>query len=116
MGFLKQINDTDVECHVCNGNGIDKQGYITLLTVCHQCSVHGWVDWAAGAVKGSKHRPETDKEMQLRVAHQNIHTLRHKIIDIGMEAGFHLVVNIETINLHEHVMTMHPPLIKIGGT
>lgn len=115
MGFLKQNKDTNVKCYKCRGNGIINVDMWKYLAVCKRCGGHGWVDWVAGAVEGSIHKPNTSKEIQLRVAHQNIDNLRHKIIDIGMGVGVHLVVNIKTIDYNERTMAMMPSLIKLGG-
>lgn len=117
MGSLSTNENLDVECHMCRGNGIDTKGYFAMLTVCHKCNGHGYVDWIAAAVKGSIARPEIKKEIQINVAHQNINRLRHKIIDIGMEMGVHIIVNIKAIETDDITM-MRPEfpkhLIKIG--
>lgn len=115
MGFLKQNKDTNVECYKCNGNGIDRKGYIELLTVCKRCNGHGWVDWVAGVVKGSTHKPNVNRDILTRVAHQNIHLLRHKIIDIGMDTGFRLTVNVKTIDVNKMMLEGQPQLINLGG-
>lgn len=105
MGFLNKKKDTNVECHLCRGDGIDRKEYMALLRLCQRCNGHGYVDWVAGAVKGSSHKPKVNKDMQLRIAHQNIDILRHKIIDIGMEVGVHITVDIKALKT-EDMMTM----------
>ena len=117
MGFLNKKEDTNVECHVCHGNGIDNTGRIRILSVCKKCNGHGWVDWVAGAVKGSTHKPNVNKDMLIRVAHQNIHLLRHQIIDIGMDAGFRLTVNIEAMEIDQanQMMKTAAHHINLGG-
>lgn len=115
MASLKRNEDTDVECHLCHGNGIDKKGYVGLLSLCHKCNGYGWVDWVAGAVKGSiKNRYRPNEEMQFRIAQQNLHILRNKIIDIGMEVGYRVTVDIKTFNINEEIMSNRPKIIKTG--
>lgn len=117
MSSLNPNENLDVECHMCRGNGIDTKGYYAMLTVCHKCNGHGYVDWVAAAVKGSIRRPDIKKEIQVSVAHQNIMRLRNKIIDIGLEVGAHITVNIKAIETDD-IMMIRPEfaknLIKIG--
>ena len=115
MDFLERKENTDIECHLCHNNGITTKGFMALLTVCHKCNGHGWVDWVAGAVTGSIHKPEINKQIQMSVAHQNIHRLRHKIIDIGMEVGFHITVDIKTLKTDGMIHPEFPKLMKPGG-
>jgi hypothetical protein len=117
MGSLSPNENLDVECRVCRGYGFDTKGYFSMLTVCHKCNGHGYVDWVTAAVKGSIAKPDIKKEIQINVAHQNIIRLRNKIIDIGMEMGVHITVNIKAIETDDITM-MRPEFpknfIKIG--
>jgi hypothetical protein len=112
---MDSLDQSKVRCHKCEGNGMYKN-YMGLLNICHKCGGHGSVDWVSAVVKGSNYNPDKNRNVELIIVKENIHTLRLKIIDMGMEVGMHLTVNIKTLDdPYKNLLPRSPNhIMKIG--
>lgn len=110
------LSQNRIQCPKCYGEGISKgHRRIELLEVCPKCLGDGYIDWVANVVN-SRYRQPVNKNSAVKVAHQNIYQLRTNMMDLAMEVGYRITIDIKKLDYGNDLMRTGPPsIIEIGG-